>query len=64
MHAFLDISGHTDRLFPSFVGSIGPSSTFVFYAVVCVIAVLFVYKYVPETKNRTLEQVSAELNAR
>lgn len=50
--------------FLDMLSSIGTSSTFIFYAVVCVLAVLFVYKYVPETKNRTLEQISAELNAR
>ena len=51
-------------LFFFFSGGIGTSSTFIFYAVVCILALLFVYKYAPETKGRTLEQISAELNAR
>ncbi|XP_020623662.1 solute carrier family 2, facilitated glucose transporter member 12-like [Orbicella faveolata] len=50
--------------FLDMLSSIGTSSTFIFYAVICIVAVLFIYKYVPETKNRTLEQISAELNAR
>lgn len=50
--------------FLDMLSGIGTSSTFVFYAVVCILALLFVYKYVPETKGRTLEQISAELNAR
>lgn len=53
-----------DERFYFFAGSIGTSFTFIFYAVICIVAVLFIYKYVPETKNRTLEQISAELNAR
>ena len=50
--------------FLDMLSSIGTSSTFIFYAVICVVAVFFIDKYVPETKNRTLEQISAELNAR
>lgn len=50
--------------FLDMLSSIGTSSTFIVYAVICIIAVLFIYEYVPETKNRTLEQISAELNAR
>lgn len=50
--------------FLDMLSGIGTSSTFIFYAVVCILALLFVYKYVPETKGRTLEQISAELNAR
>ncbi|KAL9980903.1 hypothetical protein ACROYT_G009544 [Oculina patagonica] len=50
--------------FLDMLSSIGSSTTFIFYAVICIAAVLFIYKYVPETKNRTLEQISAELNAR
>ena len=45
-------------------GTFGTSWTFIFYSVVCVLAVIFIYKYVPETKNRTLEQISAELSTR
>ena len=44
--------------------SFGPSWTFTFYTIICVVAVIFIYKYVPETKTRTLEQISEEFNTR
>lgn len=50
--------------FLDMLSTLGPSWTFIFYTVICVIGVIFIYKYVPETKNRTLEQISAEFNAR
>lgn len=42
----------------------GTTWTFTFYTIICILAAIFIYKYVPETKNRTLEQISAEFNAR
>ncbi|XP_032220326.2 solute carrier family 2, facilitated glucose transporter member 12-like isoform X1 [Nematostella vectensis] len=50
--------------FLDLLGSIGTSGTFFFYGLICVIAIVFIYKYVPETKNKTLEQISAELNSK
>lgn len=50
--------------FLDMLSTFGTSWTFIFYSVICVLAVIFIYKYVPETKNRTLEQISAELSTR
>jgi MFS transporter, SP family, galactose:H+ symporter len=36
---------------------LGPSLTFWLYALLCVVALIFVYKLVPETKGRTLEAI-------
>ena len=45
-------------------GTFGTAWTFIAYALVGVVAVLFIYNFVPETKNKTLEQISAELSSR
>jgi len=50
--------------FLDMLSTFGTSWTFIFYTIICILAVIFIYKYVPETKNRTLEQISAEFNAR
>lgn len=50
--------------FLDMLSTFGTSWTFIFYTVICIAALIFIYKYVPETKNRTLEQISAELNSR
>jgi MFS family permease len=36
---------------------LGKAGTFWFYAVVCVIGIIFCYLYVPETKGHTLENI-------
>ena len=49
----------------SFVSaSIGPSYTFLAYAILGFLAVIFIYEYAPETKCRTLEQISDDLSKR
>ncbi|XP_070556195.1 solute carrier family 2, facilitated glucose transporter member 10-like isoform X2 [Ptychodera flava] len=48
--------------FLQLMNEVGISWTFILYGVICVISAVFVYLFVPETKNRSLEQVSAELN--
>ena len=35
-----------------------PSFTYGLYAVICVLAAVFVWKLVPETKGKTLEQMT------
>ena len=35
-----------------------------FYALMCVLAILFVSVIVPETKNKSLEEISKELKAK
>lgn len=36
-----------------------PSATYGLYCAICVIAAIFVWKLVPETKGKTLEEMSA-----
>ncbi|XP_074642959.1 solute carrier family 2, facilitated glucose transporter member 10-like isoform X2 [Tubulanus polymorphus] len=44
------------------MNGLGVSVTFLLYSMICAIAVVFIFLLVPETKNRTLEQISADLN--
>ena len=46
--------------FLSLLHSLGRSATFWLYAVIGIVAWFFVYRLVPETKGRTLEQIDAE----
>jgi sugar porter (SP) family MFS transporter len=43
--------------FLSFVDAIGESATFLIFAIMCVVSVLFIERYVPETKGRSLEEI-------
>ncbi|NEA15803.1 sugar porter family MFS transporter [Streptomyces halstedii] len=45
-------------------GAIGQGETFWVFAGVCVLAFLFVGRFVPETRNRDAEQIQRELNRR
>ncbi|WP_266075248.1 sugar porter family MFS transporter [Haladaptatus caseinilyticus] len=47
--------------FLSLVGAVGQSGTFGLYAGLSVLALLFVYTKVPETKGRSLEAIEADL---
>lgn len=47
--------------FLSMFAAIGPTATFWIYAAICLAAWLFTYFLVPETKQRSLEQIEAEL---
>jgi len=49
-------------MFLSLLHSIGPSNTFWLYGLVCVMALGFVYFYVPETKGLTLEQIEIDID--
>ncbi|XP_071502279.1 solute carrier family 2, facilitated glucose transporter member 10-like [Diadema antillarum] len=42
----------------------GVSWTFLMYGIVCCVSVVFIYLVVPETKNRSLEQISDDLRKR
>lgn len=42
---------------PMLLASIGPGKTFLCYAAMCVVTVVFAGAFVPETKNRTLEEI-------
>ena len=43
---------------------LGVSWTFILFSIICAISVVFIFSFVPETKNRTLEQVSADMKNR
>ena len=47
--------------FPALNYNLGPAYTFWIYAVICIAGFLFVKKFVPETKGKTLEQIEMEL---
>jgi MFS family permease len=43
--------------FPALNAALGPAGTFWLYSAICVIGFLFVWRRVPETKGKTLEQI-------
>ena len=43
--------------------TLGISGTFWLFAAINVLAFLFVWRYVPETRGRTLEQIETDLRA-
>ncbi|MCS3733972.1 sugar porter family MFS transporter [Mucilaginibacter dorajii] len=45
------------QLTPIFLGSIGPAVTFWFFSACCLLSFFVVYKLVPETKGKSLEEV-------
>ncbi len=47
--------------FPSIIAGLGLSSTFFVFAVLNVVAFLFVLRWVPETRGRTLEQLEEDV---
>ena len=40
---------------------LGASGTFLLYSVICIAGLLFIIRYVPETKGKTLEEIEREL---
>lgn len=46
--------------FLSLVHALGVSGTFSMYAVLCVVSFMFIWKKVPETKGKTLEQIQRD----
>lgn len=51
------VSFSVTQVFPWELSNLGPTLTFAIYAALSLLAVLFVYRYVIETKGKTLEQV-------
>jgi sugar porter (SP) family MFS transporter len=47
--------------FPLILGAIGSAATFWLYAAICFIGFAFIWRRVPETKGRTLEQIEQQL---
>jgi sugar porter (SP) family MFS transporter len=49
--------------FLSLVHALGVSGTFGIYAILCVVSFVFIWKLVPETRGKTLEQIQREWEA-
>jgi MFS family permease len=47
--------------FPALKAKFGPAGTFALYAAICVVGFIFIAFALPETKNKTLEQIEREL---
>lgn len=50
------------KYFSLVADAIGKSSSFGFFGVFCLVAILFVYKYVPETSGKSLQEIQDILN--
>jgi len=49
------------KFFPWQLSTMGGSSTFLFYAVTVAIGLIILYRYLPETKNLSIEEIQAKL---
>ena len=47
--------------FPLLNGALGPAKTFWLYALICAAGCVFIFRRVPETKGKTLEEIEREL---
>ena len=47
--------------FPLLNDAFGASGTFWLYGIICIYGFLFIYKKLPETKGRSLEEIEKEL---
>lgn len=55
------VSFSVTQIFPWELSNLGPTTTFAIYALLSLLAVIFVYRFVIETKGKTLEQVEEAL---
>ena len=64
-HGFGDSTGTVAAFFtghfPWMKHGLGPDGTFWLYAVICVFGLIFIFFKLPETKNKSLEQIEREL---
>jgi SP family arabinose:H+ symporter-like MFS transporter len=51
-------------VFPILISKFGSSITFYIFGVISLLSLLFVLKFVPETKGKSLEQITADLSAK
>jgi MFS family permease len=47
--------------FPTLNAKLGPAGTFWLYAMICLLGFIFIFFKLPETKNKSLEQIEREL---
>jgi len=50
--------------FPWQLANMGAVSTFGLYLICCFVGLLFAYRVIPETKNKTIEEIEVELSAK
>jgi MFS family permease len=50
--------------FPWLNARLGPAGTFWLYAAICVAGFLFIFRRLPETRGKTLEQIEREFVSR
>ncbi|MGB5357809.1 MAG: MFS transporter, partial [Eudoraea sp.] len=55
------VSFSVTQVFPWELSNLGPTVTFAIYALLSFLAIIFVYKFVIETKGKTLEEVQEVL---
>ena len=55
------VSYLVQKFFPWQLATLGGTSTFLFYAGTVAIGLLILYRYLPETKNMTIEEIQAKL---
>ncbi len=55
------ISALTQFFFPWQLANMGASSIFIFYAAIVFVGLLILFKFLPETKNLTIEQIQSKL---
>lgn len=53
------LANFTITSFYPFMMEMSSSMTYGFYALMCVVSGIFVWKFVPETKGKTLEELEA-----
>jgi len=55
------VSYLVQKFFPWQLSTMGGASTFLFYAVTVAIGLVILYRYLPETKNLTIEEIQSKL---